>query len=174
MPTLVLIVFLTRSISLRQNISMKKIYKHILGTMVWTYQCRKIKFSNSYFNFPSGSPKNIILKPQVVCPAGNVQESVTLVGGITSGYFRDHGKVKDMQKCRRICCEMPHCHLAFMLSSNCFSVACKSASACKTQPANPSRYSPKISYVRNFDTNQLLGKILFYHGFWNSCAVLVT
>jgi len=103
------------------------------------------------------SPKNQILKPQVVCPAGKVQESVTLVGGITSGYFRDHGKVKDMQKCRRICCEMPHCHLAFMLSSNCFSVACKSASACKTQPANPSRYSPKISYVRNFDTNQLLG-----------------
>lgn len=105
----------------------------------------------------------------MVCPAGKVQESVTLVGGITSGYFRDHGKVKDMQKCRRICCEMPHCHLAFMLSSNCFSVACKSAGACKTQPANPSRYSPKISYVRNFDTNELLGKTYFYQVFFFFC-----
>lgn len=63
-----------------------------------------------------------------------------------------------MDKCRRICCEMPHCHLAFMLSSNCFSVACKSADACKTQGANPSRYNPKISYVRDFKTNALLGK----------------
>ncbi|KAJ7382462.1 hypothetical protein OS493_034622 [Desmophyllum pertusum] len=103
------------------------------------------------------SPKNQIIKPHVVCPAGKVLESVTLIGGITSGYFRDHGKVKDMQKCRRICCEMPHCHLAFMLSSNCFSVACKSASACKTQPANPSRYNPKISYVRDYASNDLLG-----------------
>lgn len=98
----------------------------------------------------------------MVCPAGKVLDSVTLVGGINSGYFRDHGKVKDMQKCRRICCEMPHCHLAFMLSSNCFSVACKSADACKTQSANPSRYSPKISYVRNYDTNELLGTNYFY------------
>ena len=63
-----------------------------------------------------------------------------------------------MEKCRRICCEMPHCHLAFMLSSNCFSVACKSADACKTQSANPSRYNPKISYVRDYKTNTLLGK----------------
>lgn len=103
------------------------------------------------------SPKNKILKPQLVCPAGKVLDSVTLVGGIKSGYFRDQGKVKDMDKCRRICCEMPHCHLAFMLSSNCFSVACKSADACKTQGANPSRYNPKISYVRDFKTNALLG-----------------
>lgn len=126
---------------------------------------------NTCFHFSSDSPKNQILKPQVVCPAGKVEESVTLVGGITSGYFRDHGKVKDMQKCRRICCEMPHCHLAFMLSSNCFSVACKSASACKTQPANPSRYSPKISYVRNFDTNELLGKTLFQQ-LWSVAVVM--
>lgn len=47
-----------------------------------------------------------------------------------------------------------------MLSSNCFSVACKSADACKTQGANPSRYNPKISYVRDFKTNALLGKII--------------
>lgn len=108
--------------------------------------------------FFSDTPKDRILKPQVVCPAGKVLESVTLVGGIQSGYFRDHGKVKDMQKCRRICCEMPHCNLAFMLSSNCFSVACKSAGACKTQPANPSRYNPKISYVREYGSNDLLGR----------------
>ena len=99
-----------------------------------------------------------ILKPQVVCPAGKVLEAVTLVGGIQAGYFRDHGKVKDMQNCRRICCEMPHCNLAFMLSSNCFSVACKSEGACKTQPANPSRYNPKISHVRDFGSGQLIGK----------------
>lgn len=98
-----------------------------------------------------------ILKPQVVCPAGKVLEAVTLVGGIQAGYFRDHGKVKDMQKCRRICCEMPQCNLAFMLSSNCFSVACKSEGACKTQPANPSRYNPKISHVRDFGSGQLIG-----------------
>lgn len=102
--------------------------------------------------------RNKILKPQVVCPAGKVLESVTLVGGIQSGYFRDHGKVKDMLKCRRICCEMPHCNLAFMLSSNCFSVACKSAEACKTQSANPSRYNPKISYVREYGSNELIGR----------------
>lgn len=87
-------------------------------------------------------------------------DSVTLVGGIKSGYFRDHGKVKDIQKCRRICCEMPHCNLAFMLSSNCFSVACKSADACKTQPANPSRYNPKISYVREYGSTELIGKVI--------------
>ncbi|XP_074607782.1 uncharacterized protein LOC141860552 isoform X2 [Acropora palmata] len=105
----------------------------------------------------SDASRNKILKPQVVCPAGKVLESVTLVGGIQSGYFRDHGKVKDMLKCRRICCEMPHCNLAFMLSSNCFSVACKSAEACKTQSANPSRYNPKISYVREYGSNELIG-----------------
>lgn len=103
------------------------------------------------------SSRNQILKPQVVCPAGKVLDRVTLVGGIQSGYFRDHGKVKDMQICRRICCEMPHCNLAFMLSSNCFSVACKSKDGCKTQPANPSRYNPMISHVREFGSSKLIG-----------------
>lgn len=110
--------------------------------------------------FSPDTAKSQILKPQVVCPANKVLDSVTLVGGIKSGYFRDHGKVKDIQKCRRICCEMPHCNLAFMLSSNCFSVACKSADACKTQPANPSRYNPKISYVREYGSTELIGKVI--------------
>lgn len=47
-----------------------------------------------------------------------------------------------------------------MLSSNCFSVACKSADACKTQPANPSRYNPKISYVREYGSTELIGKVI--------------
>lgn len=160
-------------VSVLQVISFRKKVSNREMTLSMQRGSKKQKIIwNILFHFLiSDSPKNQIIKPHVVCPAGKVLESVTLIGGITSGYFRDHGKVKDMQKCRRICCEMPHCHLAFMLSSNCFSVACKSASACKTQPANPSRYNPKISYVRDYASNDLLGKNDFYLTFFSYITV---
>ena len=70
---------------------------------------------------------------------------MTLKGGVDAGAYKDHGKVKDMDICRRICCEMTECHLAFMLGSNCFSVKCASVDACRAQKAKPSAYYPKVN-----------------------------
>ncbi|XP_065651395.1 uncharacterized protein LOC100209524 isoform X4 [Hydra vulgaris] len=90
------------------------------------------------------------------CPVTKVLDHMTLKGGVDAGAYKDHGKVKDMDICRRICCEMTECHLAFMLGSNCFSVKCASVDACRAQKAKPSAYYPKISYIRKVGTNQLL------------------
>jgi len=90
------------------------------------------------------------------CPVTKVFEKMTLKGGVDAGAYKDHGKVKSMDVCRRICCEMTECHLAFMLGSNCFSVKCASVDACRAQKAKPSAYFPKISYIRKVGSNELL------------------
>ena len=109
----------------------------------------------------TGTQKDQVGKLNPNCPKGETIDKVTLAGGIHAGSFRDHGKLKEMNLCRRICCEMPKCNLAFMLGGSCFSVECKNAEACKTQPANPSQLSPQVSYVRNFGSMALIGKASF-------------
>jgi len=79
-----------------------------------------------------------------VCPITRVFDNMTLKGGVEAGVYKDHGKIKDMELCRRICCEMTTCHLAFMLGETCFSVKCATVDACRAQPAKPSTYSPKV------------------------------
>ena len=68
----------------------------------------------------------------------------SVVGGVDAGAYKDHGKIETMELCRRICCEMPTCHLAFMLGKTCFSVKCANVDSCRAQPAKPSTYSPKV------------------------------
>jgi hypothetical protein len=91
-----------------------------------------------------------------VCPKTNILDKMTLKGGVEAGVYKDHGVVKSMDLCRRICCEMTECHLAFMLGDNCFSVKCAGADSCRALKAKPSSYYPKISYIRNVLTNALL------------------
>ena len=67
-----------------------------------------------------------------------------VAGGVDAGAYKDHGKIETMELCRRICCEMPTCHLAFMLGKTCFSVKCANVDSCRAQPAKPSTYSPKV------------------------------
>ncbi|XP_048590388.1 uncharacterized protein LOC116617788 isoform X2 [Nematostella vectensis] len=103
------------------------------------------------------STKSAIPKPAPSCPNTKIEEQVTLVGGLNAGSFHDNGKVTDMTQCRRICCEKPMCNLAFMLGVSCFTVICKNVALCKTMPAKPSQFSPKISFVRPFGSNDFIG-----------------
>ena len=118
----------------------------------------------------TGIPKTGVGKAMDTCPEGEVHDRVTLVGGIHAGNFRDHGKMKDIQKCRRVCCEMLKCNVAFMLGENCFSVECKNAALCKTQPAKPSRFYPRISVVRKFGSPDILGEWSSSHRTQIQCA----
>ena len=93
----------------------------------------------------------------VTCPKGHVVNKVTLSGGLNAGRYRDHGKVQDIQQCRRICCEIPKCNVAFMIAENCFSVECKTEAGCRTQPAVSSQYHPRISYVRFIGSPNIIG-----------------
>ena len=87
--------------------------------------------------------------------------NVTLRGGITSGTFRDRGKLPNMQECLRICCIAKSCNLAFMLSNHCFSVTCRNQTLCEVVTARTSGYKPQIaciyarSNIENHQLNQL-------------------
>ena len=84
--------------------------------------------------------------------------NVTLRGGITSGTFRDRGKLPNMQECLRICCIAKSCDLAFMLSNHCFSVTCKNQTLCEVVTARTSGYKPQIAYIyarSNIENHQL-------------------
>eukprot|EP00794_Sanderia_malayensis_P012056 gene12056-13299_t len=105
---------------------------------------------------PSNSTGKSMESSPLKCPATKILDKVTLKGGVDAGDFHDNGKVDDMDKCRRICCEMTQCHLAFMLGSNCFSVKCHDVDSCKAQTAKPSSFYPRISYIRKVGTNELL------------------
>ena len=91
---------------------------------------------------PAVQPKSGVAANE--CPKTKVFEKMTLRGGIDAGVYKDHGKVKDIEPCRRICCEMTDCHLAFLLGENCFTVKCASVDACKLQHAKPSAFSPTV------------------------------
>ena len=96
------------------------------------------------------------------CPKTKVIDKVTLKGGVDAGDFHDNGEVNDMDKCRRICCEMTQCHLAFMLGKNCFSVKCHDVDSCRAQAAKPSSFYPRVSFLISI---VFLEKILHVSGF---------
>lgn len=73
--------------------------------------------------------------------------NVTLRGGITTGRFRDRGKVPNMRACVEICCISKSCDVAFLLKNNCFSVTCFSEKLCEAVKARSSIYSPKLVYI---------------------------
>lgn len=93
----------------------------------------------------------------VTCPKGHVVDKVTLAGGLNAGRYRDHGKVQNITQCRRICCEIPQCNVAFMIAENCFTVECTTEAGCRTQPALTSPYHPRISYVRFIGSPNIIG-----------------
>lgn len=107
------------------------------------------------------------------CPNTRVFENMTLKGGVDAGAYKDHGKVKDMTLCRRICCEMTECHLAFLLGTNCFSVKCADVDSCRAQRAKPSAYSPKVGcIVGSIHIQNIFSAFLFDIVFENVCLSL--
>lgn len=73
--------------------------------------------------------------------------NVTLRGGISTGRFRDRGKVPNMKACVEICCISKTCDVAFLLKNNCFSVTCFNEKLCEAVRARSSIYVPKIVYI---------------------------
>lgn len=73
--------------------------------------------------------------------------NVTLRGGISTGHFRDRGKVPNMRACVEICCISKSCDVAFMLKNNCFSVTCFNEKLCEAVRARSSMYMPQIVYI---------------------------
>ena len=85
------------------------------------------------------------------CKASIIRQNVTLRGGIRSGYFRDQGIVKSMQKCVELCCVSDNCTVAFLLLNRCFSVTCYSESLCSTIPARNLIFQPQVAYIARND-----------------------
>lgn len=75
--------------------------------------------------------------------------NVTLTAAINAGKFVDQGKMNSIEDCIKKCGESADCNVAFMLSSQCFSVHCFSEDTCKTKPAFSSFYSPQLAYVKH-------------------------
>lgn len=82
------------------------------------------------------------------CMAAKVITDVTLKGGKKAGKFKDHGDVKNMKACKKLCCQDDSCNLAFMLEKTCYTVTCKNKDVCDHTSAPPSDFRPRISYVR--------------------------
>ena len=70
----------------------------------------------------------------------------SLLYGRRAGNFTDHGEVRDMDECLRLCCSELSCKLALMLNRNCYSVACV-GKFCRTVPIRPQLLKLKIAHV---------------------------
>lgn len=92
-------------------------------------------------------PHPTILKTST-CSASKIYPNVTLLGGIKSGNFTSLGKTKNMQECIGKTCELGRGDLAFMLGSYCYSVSCSSDRVCQTIPAQPSKFYPRIAFLK--------------------------
>lgn len=92
-------------------------------------------------------PHPTILKTST-CSASKIYPNVTLLGGIKSGNFTSLGKTKNMQECIGKTCELGRGDLAFMLGSYCYSVSCSSGRVCQTIPAQPSKFYPRIAFLK--------------------------
>lgn len=75
--------------------------------------------------------------------------NVTLTSAINAGTFVDKGKMNSIDECIKKCGESSDCNVAFMLSSQCFSVHCFSEDTCKTKPAFSSFYNPQLAFVKH-------------------------
>ena len=89
-----------------------------------------------------------IRKGKAICEASEIQQNVTLRGGIKSGHFKDQGTVESMQKCIELCCSIHNCSVAFMLLSRCFSVSCYNETSCNSIPARSLIFQPQLVYLR--------------------------
>ena len=96
-----------------------------------------------------------------MCHYSDIQNDVSLKGGIVREGVHDGGIVKDMNECLQRCCERDACNVAFMLSANCFLVPCKDRELCQTielpiktlnsRLAFVSRYDQAVTKLENFD-----------------------
>jgi len=92
-------------------------------------------------------PHPTILKTST-CSASKIYPNVTLLGGIKSGNFTSLGKTKNMQECIGRSCDLGQGDLAFMLGSYCYSISCYSDRVCQTIPAQPSKFYPRIAFLK--------------------------
>ena len=92
-------------------------------------------------------PHPTILKTST-CSASKIYPNVTLLGGIKSGNFTSLGKTKNMQECIGRSCDLGRGDMAFMLGSYCYSVSCYSDRVCQTIPAQPSKFYPRIAFLK--------------------------
>ena len=92
------------------------------------------------------------------CKKVKVLSNVTLKAGKNSGKFVNHGDVKGMDECQKICCKDEKCHVAFMLGKTCYSVTCKTKDLCEYSKAPPTDFNPKLSYVRPVEADAKEGR----------------
>ena len=111
-------------------------------------------------------PHPTILKTST-CSASKIYPNVTLLGGIKSGNFTSLGKTKNMQECIGKTCELGRGDLAFMLGSYCYSVSCSSGRVCQTIPAQPSKFYPRIAFLKWApkinETGKMMGVVIFFY-----------
>lgn len=92
-------------------------------------------------------PHPTILKTST-CSSSKIYPNVTLLGGIKSGNFTSLGKTKNMQECIGRSCDLGQGDMAFMLGSYCYLVSCYSDRVCQTIPAQPSKFQPRIAFLK--------------------------
>ena len=85
-----------------------------------------------------------LLEEDSGCTNSEIMKNVTLLGGLSSGKFKDRGWMGDFRLCIKICCLTKLCDLAFMLRNNCFTVECKSEQLCKAVPVKSSAEKPPL------------------------------
>ena len=111
-------------------------------------------------------PHPTILKTST-CSASKIYPNVTLLGGIKSGNFTSLGKTKNMQECIGKTCELGRGDLAFMLGSYCYSVSCSSGRVCQTIPAQPSKFYPRIAFLKWApkinETGKMKGVVIYFY-----------
>ena len=90
------------------------------------------------------------------CLKSPISYNVTLRNGIRSGYFRDQGRVENMDECIRKCCDSDTCDVAFMLKQRCYLVTCYTKKGCQTVQARHSLFRPRVAHVQRTNVTQLM------------------
>lgn len=75
----------------------------------------------------------------------------TLIGGINSGDFREHGRTENMKECVNHCCLEEDCDLSFMIDHDCYTVKCAKPELCKTRAAKTTSFVPQIVFKRKME-----------------------
>ena len=90
------------------------------------------------------------------CLNSPISYNVTLRNGIRSGYFRDQGRVENMDECLHKCCNSVDCDVSFMLKQRCYLVTCYTKKGCETVPARHSLFNPRVAHVQRTNVSQLM------------------
>lgn len=90
------------------------------------------------------------------CLNSPISYNVTLRNGIRSGYFRDQGRVENMDECLHKCCNSVNCDVSFMLKQQCYLVTCYTKKGCETVPARHSLFNPRVAHVPRTNVSQLM------------------